>query len=122
MRPSGAGEPVKALVYREQIAADLLNAPRNSVAVQRPQHIQRFQDHKCQRALLNVGFLFHSVTFPLCYLGFQQEYCHTPFGKTTCISLGWPWGGRSSGNTIAAAPHIAIRTPGALALFEKANP
>ena len=56
----------RALIDREQISADLLDAPRDPVAVQRPQHIQSLEHHQRQRALPDIRFLYRS-------LGFQQE-------------------------------------------------
>jgi hypothetical protein len=47
------------LIDGQQIAADLLDVPRNSVPVLRSQPIQRLQDHQPQRALQNIHFLFH---------------------------------------------------------------
>src|SRR6202034_1052766 len=50
-----------ALIHRQQIAADLLDAPGDSVAVQWPQDVESLEDHQCERALQDVEFLFHSA-------------------------------------------------------------
>ena len=48
-----------ALVDGQKISADLLDPPRDPIAMLWPQHIQRFQDHQPQRALQYICFLFH---------------------------------------------------------------
>jgi hypothetical protein len=68
------------LIHGKQISADLLDAPRDSITVQRSQDIESLQDHQRQCALKDVRFLFHSTailvsnrkdgTLPL---GKQQE-------------------------------------------------
>jgi hypothetical protein len=68
------------LIHGQQIPADLLDAPCDSIAVQRSQNVESLEDHQGQRALLDVGFLVHNTfvlvsnrnygTFPL---GKQQE-------------------------------------------------
>jgi len=50
-----------ALIHGQQISADLLDAPRDAVAVERTQNIESLEDHQCQRALQDVGFLFHGT-------------------------------------------------------------
>src|ERR1700730_5810649 len=45
-----------ALVELEKIPADLLDPPRDRVAMQRPQNIQGLEHHQRQRALSNVWF------------------------------------------------------------------
>jgi hypothetical protein len=65
------------LIHGEDISADLLNASRDSVAMQRTQNIESLQDHQRQSALENFRFLF------IGHLGFQQEGCQTSFGKAT---------------------------------------
>src|SRR5215831_8392658 len=47
----------RALIDRQQIAADLLDAPGDAVAMLRAEHIQRLQHHQRQGALSNVRFL-----------------------------------------------------------------
>ena len=41
----------RALVDRQKVSADLLNAAGDAVAVLRAQHIQRFEHHKRKRSL-----------------------------------------------------------------------
>src|ERR1700689_1990890 len=52
-----------ALIHREQVTTDLLNAPRDAIAVQWPQYIEGLQHHQGQRALLDIHFLLHAVSF-----------------------------------------------------------
>ncbi len=49
-----------ALIHGKQVSADLLDAPRDSIAVQRPQDIESLEDHKRQRSLEDVRLLFHN--------------------------------------------------------------
>src|SRR5581483_11622999 len=43
----------RSIVHREQIAADLLNSPRDSISVQRAHALQRLEHHQSQRPLLH---------------------------------------------------------------------
>ena len=71
-----------ALVDREKVAADLLNAPGDAVAVQGAENIEGAEHHEGEGALLDVFFLLHAISGnlgpPLVY---QQEYDITPLGK-----------------------------------------
>src|SRR5271165_5319602 len=49
----------RSVVEGEQVAAGLLNAPGNAVAMERPQRLQRFQNHQGQRALPYVCLVAH---------------------------------------------------------------
>src|SRR5207249_2989334 len=51
----------RAVIEREAIAARLLDAPRDAVAVQRPEALERFQDHQRERALPDVGLVRHAA-------------------------------------------------------------
>jgi len=55
------------MVEREKIAADLLDSPCDSVAMQRAQNIERFEYHQRQGALKNFDSVLHSS------IGFQHE-------------------------------------------------
>jgi hypothetical protein len=71
------------LINRKQVSADLLYAPRDSVAVLGSQDFESLQDHQRQCALPDVRFLLRHV-------GFQKERCHTFSGKATgrCVAKG----------------------------------
>src|SRR6516225_5054113 len=45
------------LIQLKNVAAHLLDAPRNAEAVQRPQRVQRLQNHQVQRSLQHFRFL-----------------------------------------------------------------
>src|SRR4029453_5500912 len=57
------------LIHGKKISADLLDAPGDTIAMERSQHIERLEDHQRQGALPNVGLFLH-CRHPL---GFQQE-------------------------------------------------
>src|SRR5215469_3077113 len=48
-----------ALVDGKKIAADLFDAARNAVAMERPKQIKGFEDHQGQGSLRDVGLLGH---------------------------------------------------------------
>ena len=52
----------RALIHSQKVAADLLDAAGNAVAVLRAQHIEGFEDHERKRSLQNVGFFLHGGT------------------------------------------------------------
>ena len=52
----------RALVEGEKVAADLLDAAGDAVAMLRAQNIEGLEDHQRKRALQNVGLFFHSGT------------------------------------------------------------
>jgi hypothetical protein len=45
------------MIHREQIAADLLDPPRDSVSMQATKCIEGSQHHQRQRALQDISFL-----------------------------------------------------------------
>src|SRR5262249_58704762 len=47
----------RSLIQLELVAADLLDPPRDPVAVQRPEAIERLEDHQRQRAVEDIGSL-----------------------------------------------------------------
>ena len=51
----------RPLIYREQVSANLLDAPRDAVAMQRTKDIERLQYHQRQRALQNIGLFAHKT-------------------------------------------------------------
>jgi hypothetical protein len=53
----------RAVIDREQIAARLLDAPRDAVAVERPEDFQRFQHHQCERALPDICAVSHECSY-----------------------------------------------------------
>src|SRR5262249_11209307 len=64
----------RSFVQLQQVLADLFKPPRNSVAVQWAQDVERFQDHQVQRALKNFRLtLLHSCSFVMC-----KGTSHTP--------------------------------------------
>src|SRR6516164_8838013 len=76
----------RPLVDREKIPADLLDALRNSVAMQGPENIQSLEHHERQRALLNVRFFHISIGFPTG----KDDTSH--LGKATgSASIGYTW-------------------------------
>ena len=46
------------MVNGQEISANLLDTPRDSEAVQRPQYIESLEDHQSQDSLQDLGFLF----------------------------------------------------------------
>src|SRR5258706_7098204 len=52
-----------SVVERQVVRAGLLDPPRDAVAVQRPERLERFQHHQRQRALPDIRFVRH-VRFP----------------------------------------------------------
>ena len=76
----------RALVDRKQVAADLLDASRHAIPVQRPQHIEGLQDHQGERSLLDILFLFHAASWPWVHLACQQEDAPVPLGKQQGIA------------------------------------
>jgi hypothetical protein len=49
----------RALIDGKQVSADLLDPPRDSVAVQRAQNLKSLEDHERQSTLLNVDLVSH---------------------------------------------------------------
>ena len=45
----------RALIELQDVLADLLDAPGDAVAVQRPHRVERLQHHQIERALQDVG-------------------------------------------------------------------
>ncbi len=66
----------RALVERELVAANLLDATGDVVAMQRSEDAERLEDHEGKGALGNVGFVFHEAL-----LGNQQESGTSSLGK-----------------------------------------
>src|SRR5262245_45234610 len=67
----------RALIDGQQIAADLLDASRDAVAVQLAEHVEGSQDDQVKSALLNVA-LAHPTS---CW--FPTRLCHGSCGKAT---------------------------------------
>jgi len=53
---------VTMTVNREQVTANLLDAPCDSIAMERPEHVKGLENHQCQRALLDIFFLLHVIS------------------------------------------------------------
>ena len=66
----------RALIDGEEIAADLLDAAGEAVAVERAEDVESFEDHEGEGALEDIGFFVGG-----CHFGFQQEFGRVPFGK-----------------------------------------
>lgn len=66
----------RALIDGEEIAADLLDAAGEAVAVKRAEDVESFEDHEGEGALEDVGFF-------VCrrHLGIQQKDDMGPLGK-----------------------------------------
>src|SRR5262249_52109247 len=52
-----------SLVNGKQISADLLDTPRYAIAVQRAQDLKSLEDHKRQRAGLNINLSSHRASY-----------------------------------------------------------
>jgi len=70
-----------ALIDGEEIAADLLDAAGEAVAVERAEDVESFEDHEGEGSLEDVGFFYGRVVVGGGHFGFQQEDGMTPFGK-----------------------------------------
>src|SRR5690349_14682259 len=53
----------RAVVEREAIAARFLDAPRDAVAVQRPEDFEGLEDHEGERALLDFELVRHGLSY-----------------------------------------------------------
>ncbi len=76
----------RALVDGEEIAADLLDAAGEAVAVERAENVESLEDHEGESALEDVGFL---VGGGWGHLGIQQECGTGPLGKQQGSFLRW---------------------------------
>lgn len=68
----------RALVHGEEIAADLLDAAGEAVAVERAEDVESLEDHEGESALEDVGFL---LVWCRGHFGNQQEDDMGPLGK-----------------------------------------
>ena len=68
----------RALVDSQNIAADLLDAAGNPVAMLRAQNIEGFEDHQRKRSLQNVGLFLHGGT--KLWVSYRKDGM-VPFGK-----------------------------------------
>jgi hypothetical protein len=73
------------LIHGQQISADLLNAPRDSIAVKRSEDVEGFENHQGQRALQNISFLFHSANM----LFSNRNGFTVPLGKQQVTHQGY---------------------------------
>jgi molecular chaperone HtpG len=68
-----------ALIDGKQIPADLLDAPGDSIAVQRSEHIERLEDHQGQRSLQHIRYVkqeFQTEVSQLLQLIVHSLYSH----------------------------------------------
>src|SRR5262249_37636730 len=55
-----------ALVQAQQIVTDLFKTSRDTITVERPYNLERFENHEVESALKDFGFrLFHLVSFAM---------------------------------------------------------
>jgi len=67
----------RPLIHGQRISANLLDAPRDSIPVQRSQHIKSLEDHQRQRPLQDIRFLSHSTAI----LVSNRKDATLPLGK-----------------------------------------
>ena len=79
LAPTSTARIQTPLIDGKKISADLLDAPRDSVAMLRSQDIESLEDHQRQRALQDVRFLFHCTAV----LVSNRKSGTLPLGKQT---------------------------------------
>lgn len=75
------------MIDSEQVSADLFNTARDPVAVHRLEDIEGLEDHKRQRALLDVCLLFSWLYI----LAANRKDATVPVGKQQEIELPRSW-------------------------------
>jgi len=65
------------LIHGQRVAADLLDTPRDALAVLGSPYVEGLEDHQRQRALQDARFLFHSTAM----LVANRKGGILPFGK-----------------------------------------
>ena len=85
----------RALIDGEEIAADLLDAAGEAVAVERAEDVESLEDHEGEGALEDIGFF--GVGVRRRHVGFQEKNGMGPLGKQQGNDAAWRNSDRAAG-------------------------